>query len=67
MFAPFLFIWFTSTNVLLTGLLFSGAFMAGQIVLQPLLSAICTLFYYDQRVRKEGYDLELLARDMAPG
>ncbi|HSO74345.1 MAG TPA: zinc ribbon domain-containing protein, partial [Blastocatellia bacterium] len=26
-----------------------------------------TLLYFDSRVRKEAYDLELLARDVAPG
>lgn len=34
-------------------------------VLAPLTSIIVILLYYDQRIRKEGFDLELLARDLA--
>jgi len=39
--------------------------LLGQILLQPLIVAIFTVFYYDLRVRKEGYDLELLAQQAA--
>ena len=39
--------------------------LAGQILLQPLLFTIFTLFYYDQRIRKEGYDIELMAQQVA--
>jgi hypothetical protein len=31
----------------------------------PFLLGAITLLYYDLRVRKEGYDLELLARDLS--
>jgi hypothetical protein len=31
----------------------------------PFLLGATTLLYYDQRIRKEGFDLELLARDLA--
>ncbi len=34
----------------------------GQIVALPLQLAIFTLLYYDLRVRKEGYDIELMAQ-----
>jgi hypothetical protein len=34
----------------------------GLIVALPLLFSIYTLLYYDLRVRKEGYDLELMAQ-----
>ena len=37
----------------------------GQILVLPLQLAIYTLLYYDLRVRKEGYDLELMARQAA--
>jgi hypothetical protein len=37
----------------------------GQIVVLPLQLVIFTLLYYDLRVRKEGYDLELLAQAQA--
>jgi hypothetical protein len=36
--------------------------LGGQILLQPLLFAIFTLFYYDQRIRKEGYDIEVMTQ-----
>jgi hypothetical protein len=34
----------------------------GQIIALPLQFAVFTLLYYDQRVRKEGYDIELRAQ-----
>jgi hypothetical protein len=34
----------------------------GQIVVLPLQLVIFTMLYYDLRVRKEGYDIELLAQ-----
>lgn len=34
-------------------------------VLAPLTSIVVMLLYYDMRIRKEGFDLELLARDLA--
>lgn len=37
----------------------------GQIVVLPLQLVIFTMLYYDLRVRKEGYDLELLAQQAA--
>jgi hypothetical protein len=30
----------------------------------PYLAAVLTILYFDQRVRKEGFDLQLLAQDM---
>lgn len=38
----------------------------GQIVALPLQLAVYTLLYYDLRVRKEGYDIELMAQQVAP-
>jgi hypothetical protein len=35
---------------------------AGLIVALPLQIAISTLLYFDLRIRREGYDLEMLAR-----
>lgn len=32
----------------------------------PVTAVVTTLLYYDIRVRREGFDLELLARDAAP-
>ena len=31
------------------------------VVLQPFSASVVTVLYYDLRIRKEGYDLELLA------
>jgi hypothetical protein len=36
----------------------------GQIIALPLQFAVYTLLYYDMRVRKEGYDLEIMARQV---
>ena len=30
----------------------------------PVLTCVFTLFYYDLRVRKEGFDLEMLSRQL---
>lgn len=37
----------------------------GLIVALPLQLAVYTLLYYDLRIRKEGYDLELMAQQVA--
>jgi hypothetical protein len=34
------------------------------LLIYPLISCVFTLFYYDLRVRKEGYDLEMLSRQL---
>ena len=44
----------------------SGITVLGQIIVIPLQLVIYTLLYYDLRMRKEGYDLELMARQQAP-
>ena len=33
----------------------------------PVISCVFTLFYYDLRVRKEGFDLEILAKQLGLG
>lgn len=38
--------------------------VASQVILAPLTYVAWTLLYYDLRVRKEGFDLELLAREL---
>jgi len=35
-----------------------------QVVLMPFLLSVVTVLYYDLRVRKEAFDVELLARDL---
>lgn len=44
----------------LTGVL--GAILI--IPIYPLLAVVSTLLYYDLRIRKEGFDLELMSRDL---
>jgi hypothetical protein len=58
------------------GLLFAGLrpgnpSMAGQLVgyavailLYPFVQVVITLLYYDLRIRKEGFDLELMAKEL---
>ena len=60
-----MFLRFADTSSTLFALLLTVAGLAGQILLQPLLFAIFTLFYFDQRVRKEGYDIEIRAQQAA--
>ena len=36
------------------------------IISYPIFAGVTTLLYYDLRIRKEGYDLELLAARVAP-
>ncbi|HVF74137.1 MAG TPA: hypothetical protein VM938_03745 [Acidimicrobiales bacterium] len=40
-----------------------GATLAGAVV-TPFTAAVATVLYFDLRVRKEGFDVELLARDV---
>jgi len=42
------------------------AVLAGVVSLfiYPVISCVFTLFYYDLRVRKEGFDLEMLSREL---
>jgi hypothetical protein len=37
-----------------------------QLFVQPIVTIVLTLLYYDQRIRKEGFDLELLAQNLTP-
>ena len=37
-----------------------------QLFILPLVSIVVVVLYYDQRVRKDGFDLEVMARDLAP-
>jgi ribosomal protein L37E len=60
-----------STDELFTNPLLSVVYTAFQdissLLALPLWSISFTLLYFDNRVRKEAYDVELLARDVAPG
>lgn len=41
--------------------------VVASVLVTPLVSLVTVLLYFDLRVRKEGFDLELLARDLGPG
>jgi hypothetical protein len=52
--------------------MFAGEVLAGILVMlvYPMLGILTVLLYFDMRIRKEGYDIEVLARDLpaeAPG
>jgi len=42
------------------GILYAVVSISAQIVLQPVSWIALVLFYYDQRIRKEGFDIEVL-------
>jgi len=58
----------------LAGILKTGSLISGQvfeviaaalpIILTPLLSCVITLVYYDLRVRREGFDLQVLSEQL---
>ena len=47
-------------------LLWSGS-AALPVVLTPLFSCVLTLLYYDLRVRREAFDLEVLSEQLGAG
>jgi hypothetical protein len=49
-----------STNFIISGI---GDTIVS-LITTPLTAAVITVIYFDLRVRKEGFDLELLARDL---
>jgi len=40
------------------------ATIVSAVLLQPFAAAVTTVLYYDLRIRREGYDLELLAEEL---
>ena len=38
-----------------------------QMLVYPFFYSLTTVIYYDLRVRKEGFDLEMLASSLQPG
>jgi hypothetical protein len=54
---------FTSLKYALTA---ASSFLSGSLV-TPLLTIALTLLYYDERVRKEGFDLELMMSNLKAG
>jgi hypothetical protein len=49
-------------NILLVSAIQSVVSTIGQILVSPISIGILTLLYYDLRIRKEGYDVELLVQ-----
>jgi hypothetical protein len=47
--------------------LYSAFSQIANLLTMPIWAVSFTLLYFDNRVRKEGYDLDLLAREVAPG
>ncbi|HLJ84181.1 MAG TPA: hypothetical protein VKT51_08440 [Candidatus Eremiobacteraceae bacterium] len=47
--------------------LFYGALTLMTVIYTPLMFAIVAMYYYDARIRREGFDLEHLARQLAGG
>jgi hypothetical protein len=47
-------------------LLFAALGALAQMFLMPLFYCVLTIAYYDMRVRKEGFDLELLSANLQP-
>jgi len=50
----------------MTQQVFQVAVAALPMVLTPILSCVYTLMYYDLRVRREGFDLQLLGQQLGP-
>jgi hypothetical protein len=46
---------------------YTGFNQIASLLAWPILLVALTLLYFDSRVRKEAYDLELLAREISPG
>jgi hypothetical protein len=64
--------WFSLSSVefVLTpagGAIYSAFNHIANLLSLPIWIVSFTLLYFDNRVRKEGYDMELLAREVAPG
>jgi len=41
--------------------------MATEVLVAPLTAIIATLVYFDLRIRQEGFDLQIMARDLGTG
>jgi hypothetical protein len=53
------------TNTLLTSFVSTLVSTLSQILAMPIGAAASILLYYDLRIRKEGFDLQMLAQSMA--
>jgi hypothetical protein len=48
----------------LSALMQVGNFIAG-VLITPILTIACSIFYFDLRVRKEAFDLQLMMNPLA--
>ncbi|HEX7132566.1 MAG TPA: hypothetical protein VF228_08325 [Iamia sp.] len=60
--APVIVLQLVEASFLLTSILTGVAQLVGSALTLPFTAAVTAVIYFDLRVRKEGYDLELLAR-----
>lgn len=58
--------WIAPDNDLVTAIAAVIGGTLSQVITTPYLAAVITLLYFDQRVRKEAFDLQLLAEAAAP-
>jgi hypothetical protein len=63
-FGLFSFDFFLSTT---WNILYTAFNQVSNLLVLPIAVISLTLLYFDSRVRKEAYDIELLARELAPG
>ena len=56
-----------ASNVLLGNFISQLFSLIGQILAMPVGAAAFILLYYDMRIRKEGFDLQMLAQAMSSG
>jgi hypothetical protein len=57
-------VFLSGSSIVVVILIVSLAAAISAILVRPFVSSIRTVLYYDLRVRKEGYDLELLAEQL---
>jgi hypothetical protein len=57
-------VFLTGTSLVIVVALVSLAAAASAILTRPFIAAVRTVLYYDLRVRREGYDVELLAEQL---
>jgi hypothetical protein len=57
-------IFLTGSSIGIVVVLISLAAAVSAVLTRPFIAAIRTVLYYDLRVRKEGYDVELLAEQL---
>ena len=49
-----------NANLIMTQVITLLLTFTANLLLQQLLSAACTVLYYDERVRREGFDIQLM-------